>query len=215
MAKTTAPLLSFSAAGQIGKTQVYARWRGRSYVRRHVVPFNPQTAAQTQVRTVFSFLNAVYKLAPAIETAPWEAYASGKPLIGRNAFQKFNLPSLQTDTDLSGLVFSPGALGGLPPTAAVATPGSGQLSVAVTAPGTLPSGWTITAAQVAVIRDQDPHTGTFDVITAGEDLTSPYTVVLTGLTGSELYRVGAWLKWLRPDGKIAYSPSIQTSGTPS
>jgi len=215
MAKTTAPALSFGAAGQVGKTIVYARWRGRSYVRRHVVPFNPQTSAQTQVRTVFSFLQSVYKRAPALFIAPWEAYASGKPFIGRNAFNKFNIPPLQTDTDLSGLVFSPGALGGLPPTAAVATPGSGQLSVAVTAPSPLPTGWTITSAIVAAIRDGDPHSSTFTVVTADEDTTSPYTVVLTGLTASQLYRVGAWLKWLRPDGKVAYSPSILTSGTPS
>lgn len=215
MAKTTAPLLSFSAAGQIGKTQVYAKWRGRNYVRRHVVPFNPQTTDQTQTRTVFSFLNAVYKVAPSLETAPWEAYASGKPLIGRNQFVKTNLPGMRTDTDLSAFEFSPGALGGLPPVSATVTPGSGSLTVAVTVPSVLPQGWTITSAIAAAIRDGDPHSSTFHNITADEDTTAPYSIVLSGLTGSQLYRVGYWLKWLRPDGKIAYSPSIQTSGTPS
>jgi hypothetical protein len=212
MAKPTAPLLSFSAAGQIAKTQVYARWRGRPYVRRYVVPFNPQTTAQTQVRSVFSFLQAVYKLNQAIATAPWDAYASGKPLIGRNAFVKFNLANLQTPTTLALMEFSPGALGGLPPASITVTPAAGQLTIAVTAPSVLPSGWTITAAQAAALKDQDPHAPTVFTVTAGEDLSSPYSIVLTGLpTG--LTRVGAWLKWLRPDGKVAYSPAVKGSGT--
>jgi len=112
----------------------------------------------------------------------------------------------------AAVVLSPGAKGGPPPTAAVSTPGSDQLSVAVTAPSVLPQGWTIYSAVVAAIRDQDPDTGVLFDITAGEDTTSPYTVVLTGL-GAHEYQYRAWLKWNRPDGTFAYSPSIGGQST--
>jgi len=94
------------------------------------------------------------------------------------------------------------------------TPGSGQLTVDVTAPSPVPSGWTIAKAVVAAIRDQDPDTGTLFTITAGEDSTSTYQVVLTGLA-AQLYQVRAWLVWNRPDGKLAYSPDIADTDTPS
>lgn len=214
MAKVTAPLLSFGATGQIAKTQVYAKWKGRPYVRRHVVPSNPQTAEQSLTRGVFSFLQSVYKLNPPLVTAPWEAYARGQVMTARNAFTKFNLADLRTNGDISVFAMSPGALGGLPPTALVVTPGADSLSNAVTPPTTLPTGWTITGAVAAAIAEQDPETGQLYTVTAGEDLTDPYTIVLSGLD-EVLYQVFAWLVWSRPDGKIAYSPSIQGSGTPT
>jgi len=214
VAKTTAPLLGFTASGQIGKTQVYGRWKGRGYARRYTVPANPQTAEQTITRNAFSFIQAVFKTAPALVTAPWAAYATGKVLTDRNAFTKFNLPQIRGEADLDLLTLSPGALGGLPPASMVITPGSGQLSVAVNAPSVLPTGWTIAAAVVAAIRDQDPDTGVLTEITAGEDTTSTYTIVLTGLSAN-LYQVRAWLRWTRPDGKLAYSPDLKDSDTPS
>jgi len=214
VAKTTAPALSFGASGQIASTMVYSKWRGRQYVRRHVTPSNPQTAEQDLTRNAFSWLQAVYKVAPSLFTDAWVAYARGKVLTDRNAFTKYNLPTLRPASDLTAFAFSPGALGGLPPTAAVATPGSGQLSVAVTAPTVTPQDWTIASAIVAVIKDQDPQSDVDYEITAGEDVSAAYAIVLTGLD-AVLYQVGAWLKWTRPDGQTAYSPSIQTTGTPS
>jgi len=214
MAKTTAPLLSFSASGQVGKTQVYGSWKGRPYVRRHVIPSNPQTAEQSKTRNAFTWLQAVYKLAPALFTDPWDAYAKGKVLTSRNAFTKFNLPTLRPAVDIDIFTGSPGALGGLPPTAAAATPGAGQLSVAVTEPTVVPTGWTIAAAIVAVIKSQNPQSAIDYEVTAGSDAATPFAVVLTGLDAVE-YQVLAWLKWTRPDGQTAYSPSIQTTGTPT
>jgi len=214
VAKTSAPILSFGASGQIGKTVVFGSWRGVKYARQHVTPSNPQTASQTLTRSAFSFLQSVYKVAPVGFTEPWAAYAKGKQLTDRNAFTKFNLPVLREETDLANFVFSPGALGGLPPTAVVATPGSGQLSIAITAPSQVPTDWVIAAAHAAVILDQDPQTDSDYEIQEGEDATSAYVVVITGLAAA-LQRVGAWLEWTRPDGLIAYSPSIVTSATPS
>jgi len=214
MAKTTAPLLSFDASGTVAKTQVYARWKGVPYVRRYATPSNPQTSEQTLTRNTFTFLNNVYKFAPPEVTAPWTAYIRGLPLTERNAFQKFNLPLLRPLTDLSDMVLSPGALGGLPPSAVVATPGNDELSIAITAPTSVPTGWTILEAVAAVILDQDPQAPTDFVVHAGTDQTSTYTIVITGLAAA-LQQVFAWFVWTRPDGRLAYSPSVQTSGTPT
>jgi len=204
--------MGFGASGSLAKAVTHSTWRGITYARSYAAPAYSRTTDQDTTRTAFSFLNSVYKIMGAMALAPWDAFATGQKFIGRNAFIKQNLPTLRAASDLSTFVMSPGALGGLPPTAAVATPGSGQLSVAVTAPANLPSGWTITAARVIAIRDQDPQSGVLYATYEGEDTSDPYTVVLTGL-GAHLYQVFAYIKYLRPDGKIAYSPSIQTSGT--
>lgn len=214
MPKTTAPLLSFDARGQIAKSMVYSSWRGRPYVRRYVTPSNPQSAEQTITRNAFSFLQAIYKLAPPIAVAPWDAYIKGKPLTGRNAFTKFNLPVLRGEADLANMVFSPGALGGLPPVSVVATPGADLITVTCAAPSPVPSGWTVTAAQAACIADQDPDTGVLTTVVANQDLTDPYSFTLTNLD-EVLHYVGVWLKWLRSDGLVAYSPSVLVSATPT
>lgn len=212
MPKTTAPLLSFGASGQIAKTMVYASWKGRAYARRHVIPANPQTTEQTSTRNVFSFLQSVYKLMPALATAPWEAYAKGKVLTARNAFGKSNISTLRAASNLNVFELSPGALGGLPPVSQAITPGSGTLSVAVTVPTVLPQGWTIFSAVTAIIRDQDPHSGILFQVSALEDTTSPYTNAFSAL-GAHAFQVVSWLKWTRPDGSLAYSPGIQSIGT--
>lgn len=56
MAKVTGPLMSFEASGTLGDTITFAKWVGRPYVRRHVIPANPQTAAQEDTRNAFSVL---------------------------------------------------------------------------------------------------------------------------------------------------------------
>jgi len=208
MAKPTAPLLSFGAKGQIAKSMVFASWRGRPYARRHVVPANPQTAEQSLTRDTFSWLQSVWKVAPPEVTAPWFIYAAGKVLTDRNAFTKFNLPDLRTAIDLSLMNFSPGALGGLPPASITVTPGNDQITVACAAPGVLPDGWTITSAILGVMKDQVPGTGIDYNITVFEDAAAPYTNVFGGLASVADYVGFAFLKWLRPDGKIAYSPSL-------
>lgn len=214
MAKTTAPLLSFDAAGTVAKTQVYSRWKGRRYARRYTVPANPQTAAQTLTRTAFSWLNNVYKLAPSEVTDAWTAYTKALVMTPRNGWIKRNLPTLRPATDLSVFTMSPGALGGLPPASVIATPGAGQLTVAIAAPATLPQNWTIASAVAAAIADQNPQSGVLYTITTGTDASAPYSIVLDDLD-AVLYQVFGWLTWTRPDGSIAYSASVQTTGTPT
>jgi hypothetical protein len=212
VAKPTAPLLSFGASGQIAKTLVYASWRGRSYARRHVIPSNPQTAEQSLTRDTFSWLQAVWKVAPALVTAPWLAYSQGKVLTDRNAFTKFNLPDLRSAADLQLMQMSPGALGGLPPATITVTPGNDQLTVECTEPSPTPTGWTVQAAVFAVIEDQEPGVDAFHAISAAEDLATPFSQVIAGLKSVTNYQCFAFLRWVRPDGQIAYSPSITDQG---
>jgi hypothetical protein len=214
MAKPVAPLLSFAASGTIAKTQVYSRWRGRSYVRRWTVPANPQSTAQMNTRDLFSWLQAVWKRAPTDFQAPWTAFAMGKVLTNRNAFTQQNVKAMIMATDLSAMVASPGANAGLAAASMTTTPGSAQLTLAVTAPA-VPGGWTISAMIGMAILSQDPHSGTDYEIAIGSDTSSPYSIVLTGLTASSLYDTFAWPVWAKPDSSVAYGPSIASSGTPS
>lgn len=211
MAKVTAPLLSFGGSGQIGKTIVFSKWRGRPYTRQYTTPSNPNTAEQGVTRNTFSFLNSVYKIAPAGLVAPWTEYARGLVMSDRNAFIKKNLPVLRGESSLALMVFSPGALGGLPPSAATFTPGNDQVTIVPTAPSPLPTGWTITKASAIVIADQDPATGVLFTTTYGEDLTAGYSINITGLLNAHEYEGGVWFEYVRPDGRTAYSPDFHGS----
>jgi len=212
MAVPTAPLLSFAASGQIAKSLVFSKWKGRPYIRRYVVPANPQSTAQQSTRNVFSWGNAVWKVAPALFQAPWDLFATGQVLTGRNAMLSSVVRNLRGDADLTDIVYSPGAKGGLAPDSIVVTPGSGTLTVDFTNPSG-PAGWTLDSAIAAVIKDQDPESGTLYQITADEDDVTQAQVVFSGLD-TVLYSVGAWLKWTKADGSTAYGPSITDTGTP-
>ncbi|NPA93525.1 MAG: hypothetical protein GXO56_07585 [Chloroflexi bacterium] len=59
MAKTIAPLFSLEASGQLAKTLVYDR---RGYVRNYVVPTNPKTENQANIRHPFAGVAAVVRV---------------------------------------------------------------------------------------------------------------------------------------------------------
>lgn len=52
MAKVTGPLQSFGASGQIAKSIVFGSWKGIAWVRRHVIPANPQSSGQGDIRVM-------------------------------------------------------------------------------------------------------------------------------------------------------------------
>lgn len=212
MAKTTAPLLGFGASGAIGKTQVYAKWRGVAYARRYVVPSNPNSLSQQATRGVFKWLAATFKLLDPAVQAVFFLGAKGRPLTDRNLYTSANLSALRgTDmspaTDLSGGVMSPGVNGGLVAAAVAVTDATGHIaSVAMTAPA-LPAGWTITAAQAVAFKQQDANTDVFYTSYFAADTSSPYSPqISTGAAGT--YAVFAWFKFAKPDGSVAYGPSV-------
>lgn len=212
MAKTIAPLLSFGASGQIGQTLVAGSWKGQPYMRRYVVPSNPNTTPQQLTRNAFGFLQAVYKVAPAEISAVWELYAQGKKLTARNAFTKFNLPTLRPAVTLDAFTISPGALGGLPPLTLVVTPGNDTLNLEVTHPTVVPTDWSIVSTIFAVLHEQDPQTGVLYDITAQEIAVPTVDADFDDLDDMTEYQCFAFLKWLRSDGFTAYSPALQDQG---
>jgi len=212
MAKTTAPLLSFGASGQIAKTMVMSSWKGRPYARRYTIPSNPKTDDQSLTRDLFAWLNRVWKTAPIEFTTPWDAAAKGQVLTGRNLVTKQNIPLLRGTlaipvVDIEDMIFSPGARAGLALVSAEATPGNDQVSVQCVAPD-LPTGWTVEKAIAVVIRAQDPHTGILYTMTAGTEVDPADPIVITGLASAVNYVSGAWLEYMRPDGQLAYGPSV-------
>lgn len=210
MAKTKGPLFGFRARGQLGKSLVFADWRGVSYARQLVTPSNPNTEAQQDVRGVFAYLNELWKLLPSAVQEVWAAYARGKPFTDRNALLSYNVPVLRGQSEVTNIVISPGVLGGPNVTSLNAAPGGvGEINVSVTLP-LLPSGWSVRNVVYCAIRQQDPHELVVSrpVGLIVED--SPYSGVIGGLEPGEGYVVAAFASYVRQDGKVAYGPSINT-----
>jgi len=211
MAKVTAPLLSFGGSGSIAKSMVFSKWKGRPYVRRHVIPANPQSTAQTLTRDIFRNLSSIWlNLVPGGQT-PWDRFAEGQVLTGRNAYMGKNLAVLRGEVDMALWIGSPGAKGGLVQETTVLTPGVGTITVVVTTP-TPPTGWTVQQVQALMIADGTPEGITDFSTIAGSDLTSPYSILLTGVAVT-VYSVTAWVVWVKPDATIAYGPSVTALAT--
>lgn len=212
MGKVTAPLLSFNASGSIAKTLVFSKWRGRQYTRQHVIPTYTNTTEQQKTRGVFAWLQAVYKYGTPEFLTAWDAYATGKVMTGRNAFGKFNISNMRSDTDLTNLNLEAGAMGGIPPAGASPAGGAGQIAVTVTVPAVLPDQWTVSKAVAVAILAQNPQADIDYQTYEATDATNPYVPTITGLDAGD-YVVGAWLVWNRPDGKLAYSPAVMGTAT--
>lgn len=210
MSRLTAPLLSFGASGQIAKTQVYSSWKGRPYVRRYVVPSNPQSAGQTATRTTFSWLNNVWKFMPAAATAAWDIYASNNRFTNRNGFIKQNLSALIGEADLTNFIASPSVNGGLVAATMTFTPGNDQITFAGTA-SDLPAGWTVEALHGLAIRQQDPQTGILYQASYVTDATDPYSVIMAGLASAQTYFCAGWFSYIVSPTKTAYG--LPTTGT--
>lgn len=212
MAKVTGGLLSFDAKGTVGKAVTFAKWRGVAYARQRVVPANPQTVEQQLTRGVFAAASDIWKASPALIVNPWDLWAKGQPKTGRNGFIGAYVKDLRAQPDMTLMQFSPGAKGGLATDAIALTPGAGSITVAFTNPAP-PPGWTLDGAVAGAIPDDDPKAPVVTTIIAAEDIVTFNSVDLTGLEVATLYVVGAWLRWLKPDGSFAYGPSINDTTT--
>lgn len=214
MAKVTGPLLSIGAIGSIGKTVVFASWRGVKYARQHVIPANPQTTAQQLTRTTFSTLASLWKLGPALLIAPFVSFAQGKPKTGANAFIGENLRVVLGESDMQNFIGSPGSKGGLSIEAAAASTGSGSGEVDVTfTVATPPAGWTLESVVACAFPDQDPAVGFGGPIVADENDTTKDVVTLTGLGAGVACVTSGWAKWTKPNGDTAYSVAIADTAT--
>lgn len=207
MAKVNAPLLSFGASGQIGKSVVFAKWRGVDYARQRVIPANPRTQSQEEVRGVFRVMSQLWTLAPLGWKETWNLFASGRPFTGRNAFIGQNVERLNGEVDREMFAFSPGAKGGLPPESIAATGGVNQATVIVNAPEE-PEGWQLVAALGVAILDGDPATAYTGPVGFDRETVDPSSLTIEGLDEAGTYVVGVWLEWIKPNGDLAYSVAL-------
>ncbi len=210
MAKTTAPLLSLGAAGTVGGVMTFATWRGIGYVRQRVIPANPRSTAQVLTRDIFTNMGLRWKTGGTLMRAPWDRFATGQKFVGRNAYMGQNLAAMRGEADMDAYIGSPGAKGGLPPVSLVLTTVASLGLEAVIVGPTPPTGWTLTSAIATAFIEQTPEATVTDAIQEIEDVSSPYSCDITGLTATT-YQVSAWLKWAKPDGSIAYGASLQDS----
>lgn len=61
MAKVRGPLHSDSASGKVAKAIVFSTWKGRPYVRQLVIPKNPMSDQQVDVRAVITDASVAWK----------------------------------------------------------------------------------------------------------------------------------------------------------
>lgn len=214
MAKITGPLLSLGARGTVAGTATFSAWKGRPYVRQRVIPANPNTAAQQATRSVFRQASDIWKNAGPLFIAPWNRFADGQVVTGRNKMIGDYTRELRGKPDLADMIWSPGAKGGTPPSSLSLTPGVGEIACLVTTPPP-PTGWTLAAAVFAILRDGDPAALPSVVMEEAEDTVTFNSHTFTGLTAAVPYRVGAWLRWTRPDTSAAYGTSLSDTATPT
>jgi hypothetical protein len=222
MAKVQGPLLSMGGGGQIGKSQVYATWKGRPYVRRYVIPANPQSTEQSKTRNVFTLLNDMWRLAPGPLQAPWTGFASGKVLTNRNAFLSKNVHFLRPKggaalATLVGLTLSPGAKGGLVGATVITAPAA-DIVFTTPAPDPLPAGWSIVGMVAIAMLDIDPQTDLSPLILMDQpDAPAPGDPWVATIVGPDAgdYVAGAWFVYQRSASAtdLAYGPAVATAIT--
>lgn len=78
MAKVSAPFLSLDASGTVASTLTASKWKGRNYMRLRIIPANPQTADQQEVRSI---LGTLAKSVTAVLTSYVDAAFVGSPFF--------------------------------------------------------------------------------------------------------------------------------------
>ncbi|MBA7615764.1 hypothetical protein ES703_23050 [subsurface metagenome] len=214
MARLTAPLLSLGASGSIAKALVYASWKGIPYARVHVVPTNPKSVAQQEVRGIFSTLNAMWTRMPQLARDPWQNDVKGLPLTARNRHIQANVKILIDETTLDLLVMSVAQGQAIPPINESFTPGVGLITC-LAETDVPPVGYTLTSMTAAICKDGDPSPVLTVATLAEEVLVAPYSVEFDTLD-TVPYQCAMWCKWTRTsDSKIHYSTAVRGQATPT
>lgn len=123
MAGVKGPLFSLDASGSVGDAIVFAKWKGRNYVRRHAIPSNPKSVGQVSVRAMLKFLTQYWGSLSAGEQADWDTRAAATDISPFNAFVGYNaqrwgryaFPSKldpATESGTPGTILSPTAVAG-------------------------------------------------------------------------------------------------------
>lgn len=157
MARLTAPLLSLGASGSIAKSLVFASWKGIPYARVHVIPANPRSAAQQDIRGIFTTLNELWKRMAFFPRLPFALAVKGLPLTQRNKHIQVNVPALQGEANLDNLVMSVVSGAALPLENVITADGAdGTATWTADEPSQLPPGYVLAAAVGVAVEDGDP-----------------------------------------------------------
>jgi len=142
MVKVSGPAFSLDASGTIGDTLVYSKWKGRPYVRSHVIPSNPKSGGQLGMRGMFSFLTKQWAALSAADKATWEDRADQLIVSPFNAYMSYNQFRWRNFTAPSSI--DPAAITDTPATVGALTATAGVRSVTVSqAITTASDGWGI------------------------------------------------------------------------
>lgn len=71
-------------SGQAGKAGVFAKWKGRQYRRKYVIPANPKTVMQLIVRGYFTNVIAAWHTYHSIQRLVYSYLATGQVMSGMN-----------------------------------------------------------------------------------------------------------------------------------
>jgi len=132
MVKVSAPAMSLDASGSLAGALVFSKWKGRNYVRQHVIPANPKKPGQVGIRAMFKFLSQVWVGLSAANHATWESRADDMVVSTFNAFMSLNVRRWR---DFDGPTKEdPPTLVGTPPTGptGVATPNVRSMTIVIT-----------------------------------------------------------------------------------
>ena len=86
MARVKGPLFSIDASGSVANTITYSKWKGQNYVRQHVIPQNPQSTNQVNVRTAWDLLVVSFQGEAAPEVLAWNTFAEQFNMSGFNQY---------------------------------------------------------------------------------------------------------------------------------
>lgn len=114
MAGTKAPLFGLDASGTIGKSIVFSKWRGRTYVRKHAIPANPKSGLQVGMRAVMKFISQIYGTLDAAVKDDWATLAAPDNLTYMNAMVRKNMADARMNL---GCTRSPDDAAGTTPSA--------------------------------------------------------------------------------------------------
>lgn len=93
MARVTFSVLLSAASGKVGDV-VMSRWKGIPYVRRRVIPANPQTGKQCMQRHILKTALLLWQSVKAWAKPPWVLAATGYAVSGYNLFMDHDIAAL-------------------------------------------------------------------------------------------------------------------------
>ncbi|MBA7536905.1 hypothetical protein ES705_29170 [subsurface metagenome] len=182
-------------AGASGKAAdaVAATWKGRAYIRKHVIPANPKSPAQTAVRESLARCVTLWRSLGILIKAWLDTYGTGYAMSGYNVFVKKNRANEAV----------PQALVPVPPNPNV--PPLADLEGSVVVAETITASWTDLAlpgfTNVALIlRDQAGNVFSAELL---DTLGSAEMYDFTGLTTGHIYDLYGWV----------YNPTTGAMGT--